>query len=58
MFCLTCSASLVGTAFFTICGSIFIFPCGGLNRMRFLSYLGYTLLGYTYFTCITLHALG
>ena len=54
MFCLTCGASLAGTTFFSVCGSIFIFPCSGLNHMRFLSYLGYTLLGYAYFTCITL----
>ena len=54
MFCLTCSASLAGTAFFSVCRSIFIFPCSGLNHMWFLLYLGYTLLDYAYFMCITL----
>ena len=42
MFCLMCGSSLVGTAFFILCGPIFVFTCGGLNRMWFLRYWGYT----------------
>ena len=36
MFCLTCGTLLAGTALFTVCGSIFIFPYGGPYRVRFV----------------------
>ena len=31
MFCLTCGSFLAGTAFFILCGPIFVYTYGGLN---------------------------
>ena len=37
MFCLMCGSFFAGTAFFIACGPIFVFTCGYLSGMRFLS---------------------
>ena len=52
MFRLMCGSFFVGTAFFSACGSIFVFPCGYLYcvrltfiRTRFIHSYVYNLAG-------------
>ena len=41
MFCLTCGSFLAGTAFFILCGPIFVYTYGGLKRIRFIRQWAY-----------------
>ena len=43
MFCLTCGSFLAGTAFFMLCGPIFVYTYGGLIRTRFIRTYVYNL---------------